>query len=177
MNYCKHCGSQIDEGVAFCTVCGQPQSASAAAQQAPQQAPQYVAPQAPQYAPPQYVAPQAPQYAPPQYVAPQYPPQYSVPVQSAEGDDSVPGKGLGIPAMIMGIFALVFVIFWFTGEAGFVAISFFFSVAGIILGAIGKSKANSVGKTNGMANAGLVCSIITLSIFTFFLIIGLAVGF
>ena len=166
MTFCKHCGCQIEDGSAFCGVCGKPQNVNPAPQAPQYAAPQYAAPQAPQYAPPQYGVPQAPQYAAPQYQ----------PVPVAPPDDSVPGKGLGIPSMILGILALFFVLLWFSGESGFVVCSLLFSIASIVLGAIAKSKANAAGKSNGMANAGVVCSIVTLAIFTFFLVIGLIVA-
>lgn len=164
MTFCKHCGCQIEDGSTFCGVCGKPQNVNPAPQ-----APQYAAPQyqAPQYTAPQY---QAPQYAAPQYAAPQY-----TPVQVVPQDDTVPGKGLGVPSMILGILALFFVLLWFSGESAFVVCSLVMSIASIVLGAIAKSKANAAGKSNGMANAGVICSIVTLAIFTFFLVIGLAV--
>lgn len=75
-----------------------------------------------------------------------------VPVEAA----AVPGKGMGIAAMITGIISVV--LFWLT----YLALPL--AVVGAALGGMGNSKANTVGLKNGWAVAGIVCSCIALGI-------------
>lgn len=127
---CNNCGRQNEDGVRFCIGCGADLTA------APQ--PTYQAPQAP------YQAPQAP-YQPP-YQAP-----YGMPVAPV-----VPGKGLGVASMVLGILSLVFFcVFW---------LSLPLSIIGLALGGAGIAKAKRVGAPCGMAVAGLVCSSIALGL-------------
>ena len=58
MAYCTKCGTQVADGVKFCTSCGNPMGAAQ-----PQAAPQQPQPQAAQPQPQPYTQPQ-PQYAP-----------------------------------------------------------------------------------------------------------------
>ncbi len=92
-------------------------------------------------------------------------PVYQQPVQSA-AQPTVPGKGLGIAGMILGIISLVlFCIFY---------ISIPCSIIGAILGGVGLSKAKAVGMKNGMATAGFVCSCIALGVTILFIILAIA---
>lgn len=98
----------------------------------------------------QPAAPVAQPVAQPVYTAP----VYAAPVPAAPV--SVPGKGLGIASMVLGIVALVFFCTsWFAIACALV---------GCILGAIGLKKAKDAGVKNGMAVAGLVCSVIALAL-------------
>lgn len=69
---------------------------------------------------------------------------------------SIPGKGLGIASMVLGIIALVmFCTGWF---------AMICALVGVVLGGIALKKAKDAGMKNGMAVAGLVCSIVALAI-------------
>lgn len=144
MTFCKYCGCQLEDGAMFCVACGQSQADAA---------PQQAAPQAPVYAQPQQ----------PVYGAPQ------VPYGNPYAKPSVPGKGLGIASMVLGIVSLVLFCYWFIAiPCGIVAAA---------LGGIALSKAKEVGMKNGLATAGLVCSCIALGIailFVIFVAAGLA---
>ncbi len=145
------------------------------------QPPQYGTPQPPQYGaprPPQYGAPQQPQYGapqPPQYGAPQYqygaPQQYGAPYQNgfprsaqyappqypySSEEISVPGKGLGIAGMVLGICSIVFSCLWYFGLPC--------AIVGLVLSAVGYSKAKKVNMKNSMALAGIVLSAISLAL-------------
>jgi len=79
-----------------------------------------------------------------------------------------PGTGLSIAAMVCGIVGLVFSFFlWFIGLPT--------AVVGLVLAIIGKKKLSEVGATSGMATAGLVTSIIALSLATIVTIVCLTV--
>lgn len=135
MAFCKHCGSQIEDNAAFCGVCGQAQNA------AEPQAPVYQAPVQPQQ--PVYVAPQAP-------VNP-----YAQPV--------VPGKGLGVASMVLGIVSLVLFCVWYLAIPC--------AIIGAALGGVAQSKAKAAGVKNGMAVAGITCSCIALGVAILFLLL------
>ena len=152
--FCPNCGANNADGVAFCANCG-----TKLDNQQPQQEaqPQY---QQPEYQQPQYQQPQQ------QYQAPYQPPY--VPTAPV----AVPGKGLGITAMILGIISVSFfcLLYYFT---------FIFSIPALILGCIGNSKAKSAGAKNGMAVAGIITSAISIGlsvIFIFRVIFGVAMG-
>ncbi|MDR2501793.1 MAG: DUF4190 domain-containing protein [Oscillospiraceae bacterium] len=63
-----------------------------------------------------------------------------------------PGKSLGIAGMVCGIASLVI-------PYGGIAVA----IVGLILSVIAKKKSEEVGLKNGMAQAGMVCSIIALA--------------
>lgn len=137
MAFCKHCGNQIEDNAAFCGVCGQAQNA------AEPQAPVYQAPVQPQQ--PVYVAPQAP-------VNP-----YAQPV--------VPGKGMGVASMVLGIVSLVLFCVWYLAIPC--------AIIGAALGGVAQSKAKAAGVKNGMAVAGITCSCIALGVAILFLLLGI----
>ena len=137
MTFCKHCGSQIEDNAAFCGVCGQAQNA------AEPQAPVYQAPVQPQQ--PVYVAPQVP-------VNP-----YAQP--------AIPGKGLGVAAMVLGIISLVLFCVWYLAIPC--------AIVGAALGGVAQSKAKAAGVKNGMAVAGITCSCIALGVAILFLLLGI----
>jgi len=89
-------------------------------------------------------------------------PMYQQPMQPV----AVPGKGLGVAGMILGILSLVFFCIPYIG--------FPLSVVSLILSIVGKAKAGSAGQSNGMAIAGLICSIISLALNLILLIIVLS---
>lgn len=68
----------------------------------------------------------------------------------------LPGKGLGIAAMIVGIASLTMFCYWFLSLPG--------AIVGLVLGAKSSGQAKSVGRKNGMATAGIVCSSIALGL-------------
>ena len=140
MKFCTNCGAQLQDEVAFCTNCGAQQ---VAAQQPVVEAQPVVETQP--------VVEAQPVYQQPVYQAPAQP-VYQAPVAPA----SVPGKGLGIAGMILGIISLVFVCVFY--------ICIPCSIIGLILGCVGNSKAKAVGMKNGMATAGVACSSIALGI-------------
>lgn len=84
------------------------------------------------------------------------------PQQVYQQPQTVPGKGQGIAAMVLGIIALVFFCVWY--------ICFPCGITGLILGIIGNKKARAVGGKNGMATAGIVCSCIAIALWVLFLI-------
>ena len=149
---CPFCGNELAPGAGFCAACGNAVNVEAAPQAAPQ-AP-YAAPQAP------YGAPQAP------YGAPQAP--YGAPYGAPAAPAAVPGKGLGIASMVLGILALVLGCFYWL-------IGIILAIIGAALGGVALSKAKKVNGKNGMAVAGLVCSIVSLGINVIFLILGGAI--
>ena len=134
--FCPNCGAQNADNVPFCANCGSRIEGQAPAAPAYHAAPAY--PSAPTY-------PNAPAYG-------------AAPVAPAYGaaPATVPGKGLGIASMVVGIISLVlFCTTW---------IAMACAIVGAVLGGIAVKKAKDVGMKNGMAVAGLVCSIIALAI-------------
>lgn len=134
---CPYCNSEIRDGLKFCPKCGS-QLAETSYQQYEQ--PQY---QEPQYQNPQYQNPQQ-QYAPPAQV-----------VYVSNEKQGVPGKGLGIASMVLGIIAFAFSCSWY--------ISLPLGLTSLILGVVGKIKAKSAGSKNGFATAGIICSIFAIA--------------
>ena len=74
-----------------------------------------------------------------------------------------PGKGLGITGMVLGIVALVFFCSWY--------ISIPCAIIGAALSGVSMKKAQDAGAKNGLAVAGLVCSVIALAVCVFYLIL------
>ena len=140
MKYCKHCGAQIEDTVAFCPNCGTDVSESTvnngASEPIVEPAPQYNAYQPEQ---PQNTA----QYQP--YQA------YNSVVNQQNGSSN----GFSIAGLVLGIVACVF--FWFS----FInTIALILGIVGIILAIMGSKKAKATGGPTGIATAGLVLSII-----------------
>lgn len=84
---------------------------------------------------------------------------------------STPGKGLGIASMVCGIVAIVLFCIWY--------LSIPCAIVSVIMGAVSISKAKEAGMKNGMATAGIVCSVISLALVILFIIIvaaGVATG-
>ena len=191
--FCPYCGGQVEDGATTCPTCGKP-VASAQAAPAPQQsvpaptpqqpvaapapqqpgqpaaapAPQYAAPQqpqyaaapAPQYGAPQYGAPQQPaqpgayqqpaSYAPPQQVPSQYPQpgqMYNTPIEQPEKNI------FGLVGFILALVALLPIPY----------LSWVIWLGGLICSIVGMTK-----QPKGFAIAGLCISLVGL-------IIGIAV--
>lgn len=94
-----------------------------------------------------------------QYQYPTYPNQYGAPPVK---DPEVPGKGQGVASMILGIISLV-------SFCSF-SVPIICAIISIVLGCVSKSKAKAAGMKNGMATAGIVMSVICLSLWVFIII-------
>lgn len=99
--------------------------------------------------------------APAAPVAPQQPVYQQPAYQPAP---VVPGKGMGIAGMVLGIIGLVFMCVFYIGIPC--------AIVGVILSGLASSKAKKAGLKNGMATAGIVCSCIALG-FNILWIVGL----
>ena len=158
---CIHCGQELIPDAKFCNHCGQPVSV-----QQPQPQPQVQAQPQPQ----QQFDPQTqPQYQAQLGYNPYntgyngaMPPPPPMPPQP-QPKKSVPGKGLGIAGMIVGIASLVyFVVFYISIPA---------AITSLVLSNISLNKAKEVGMTNKMPVAGIVCSIIALVLSVLFAVL------
>ena len=148
--FCPNCGTQNADNVAFCAGCGTKLGADQPVQQPVSEVPVYEAP----------AQPQQPAYQQPVYQTPAQPqqPVYQQPYQPAYQQPSVvPGKGMGIAGMVLGIIALVF-----GCCTEFISIPC--AVIGLILSAVAMSKAKKAGMKNGCAVAGIVCCSISLAL-------------
>lgn len=77
-------------------------------------------------------------------------------VPTAPAASSVPGKGLGIASMVLGIISLVmFCTGWF---------AIICAIVGTALGGVALKKAKDAGVKNSMATAGLACSVVALGL-------------
>lgn len=157
--FCPNCGTQNADNVTFCAGCGSKLAADQPAQQPVSETPVYEAPaQAPTYEAP--AQPQQPVYQQPVYQTPAQPqqPAYQQPYQPAyQQPPVVPGKGMGIAGMVLGIIALVF-------GCCTEYVSIPCAVIGLILSIVAMSKAKKAGMKNGCAVAGLVCCCISLAL-------------
>ena len=129
--FCTNCGKEMAENSNFCTGCGASLNNNNS-EQAPVNEQPYGYAQQPPIQNQQY-----PYNQPPMYPQPRTP---------------VPGKGLGIAAMVLGI-------------CSFFILGIPCAITGLVLAILAMKKANEVGRTNGFAVAGLVCSIVALAIF------------
>lgn len=75
--------------------------------------------------------------------------------------EPLPGKGLGIVSMVVGICSTLSFVYFGAPMA----------IAGIALGIVANKQAKCVGKTNGFAKAGIICSIFTLAVTTIYWLI------
>lgn len=147
--FCAKCGVQNDDNLNFCANCGAPlKEAAPVVTETPAE------PGQPVYQAP--VAPQQPVYqAPPVPVSPVYP---------APAAPIVPGKGLGITGMVLGIISLVFFCVFYIGLPC--------AIIGLVLSIVSASKAKSVGQKNGMATAGIICSAISIGLGLIVILLG-----
>ena len=108
-------------------------------------------------------APQQPAYQQPVYQQPVYQqPVYQQPMAAQE----VPAKGMGIAGMVLGILSLCLFCIWYLAIPC--------AIVSVILSGVANAKAKEVGAKNGMAVAGIVCSVIALTAAIIFVIIGVA---
>ena len=70
-----------------------------------------------------------------------------------------PGTGFSVAALVLGILSIILAWFYLINISALV-----FGVVGIVLAVIGRKKSVAVGASTGMGTAGLVTSIIGLSI-------------
>lgn len=155
--FCPKCGSQCGDNSAFCSNCGM--TFNDTNSQSNQNGQVNQPNQLPTYPTQQYQQP-----TPPPYGQQPIPPQYQQPYQP---QPIVPGKGMSIASLVLGIVAIVFCCAFY--------ISIPCGVAGLILGIIGNNKSKQFGIKNGIAVAGIVCSAIGLAlcvVFWLFVIIG-----
>lgn len=147
--FCNQCGNPNPDNANNCVNCGAPLNNQQPPQQPPQQ-PNFQ--QQPSFQQPNFQQQQQQTYYAPM-------PPVNTPV---------PGKGLGVASMVLGILALVldFCLLYFTLPL---------SIAGIALGGVAMSKAKAVGRSNGMAVAGVVCSVIAL-VLVILLVVLAAIG-
>ena len=127
---CSNCGANIPDDSKACSYCGVPVN---------QQQPQFQQPE---------------QQAQPAYQQPVYQsPAFSQPVPHMT---EMPGKGMGVASLVLGIVSLVMFCIWY--------LSLPCGIVGLILGVVSMNKAKSVGMRNGTAVGGLVCSCIALGL-------------
>ena len=151
---CQKCGLEIPEESRNCPYCGAPVAEPPQNSQLQYQPLQY---EQPQHQQAQYQQPQNQQvqYGQPQNQQPPYGQQYyAQPVYGARPE--APGNGLCIAGMVCGILSLLFLCSSI--------LSLVPAILGIVLSAVGLSKAKKAGVKNGMAIAGLVTSSLALVI-------------
>ena len=73
---------------------------------------------------------------------------YGAPPYGAMAMPSPPGKGLQVASLVLGIASLFVFLSWIALICG---------VLGILLGAVGRSKAKHAGAPTGMGTAGIIC--------------------
>lgn len=156
--FCPNCGAQNPEGTVFCASCG----AKVAVEQ-PAAQPVYQQPAQPVYQQSAQPVYQQPVYQQPIYQQPAY-------QQSVAPDAPMPGKALGIIGMIVGILSLIFSCTFIYSSIGLLL-----GIPGMILSCIAKGKASGAGRSNGLANAGFVCSLISLILGTILVLIAFIV--
>lgn len=88
--------------------------------------------------------------------------QYQQNVNFQSSKPFIPGKGMGIAAMVLGIVACVFCCYFY--------ISLPCAITGLILGCMSNSKAKKAGFKNGFAVAGIACSAVALGLTLLFLV-------
>lgn len=155
--FCPYCGAQNADHSKFCAGCGARLVEEQQVISEPQQPAVEYPPRQPAYQQPAY---QPPYYQQSVYQQPMYP-AYPQPVP-------VPGKGLGVAGMVLGIISLVF-----TCCTEYISIPC--AVIGLILSVVGLSKAKKAGMKNGCAVAGIVCTCISLVITTVLLVLAYTV--
>lgn len=142
--FCTQCGAQQEDSALFCTVCG---ASLQQAQPTPVAEEQPIQPAQPVYEQ-QPTQPTQPVYEqqPAQTVQPAYQ-QPTQPVYGQQPGTPVPGKGLAVASLVLGIVSF----FCFAIITGILA---------IVFGAVAKNK----GFKGGMATAGIVCGVIGVAL-------------
>ncbi|GEM_PF-3594557 len=167
MSFCQKCGAPIEEGAKFCTICGNPveEKAAEAVQQTVYEAPVY---ETTSYEAPSYEATPVQEYNTYESVS-----QVEAPVYGANYEV----ESLSKSSMVLGIVGLCLSLLGFT------------SIVGIILSAVGLSKAKKVmnilnvralsGKAKAghiLGKAGIIAGILmTIFMVIYFAIVVLAV--
>ena len=146
--FCPYCATQNADYAKFCAGCGaklidEQSICSEPAQPAYWQQPCEPQPQPPAYQQPSYqqLPYQQPMVQQPAYQQPAYFPY--------QQNDPVPGKGMGVAGMVLGISSLVLCSVWYI--AGPCAL------IGLILSIVSMCKARKAGKNNGFALTGIIC--------------------
>lgn len=134
--YCRRCGGQIVDGNKFCQYCGMPVD-DANAGQSQQQGTQN----------------QQQSYG---YQQPNYQNYYNGYQYNNPYQQPVPGKGYGIASLVLGICSIPLYVSPFIG--------LIVGIIGLCLGISSSKSAKSVGRSNGMATAGIACSAVGLAI-------------
>lgn len=158
--FCRNCGAENADNAGFCINCGATLNEEQPVQQPMQQPVQQPVYQQPVYQQPAY---QQPVYQQPVYQQPVQRPVY----QQTNVKPELPGKGMGITGMVLGIVSLALFCIWYLAIPC--------AIVGIILSGIAAKKAKEVGMKNGMATAGIVCASIALGITILFVIL-VAIG-
>lgn len=87
----------------------------------------------------------------------------ATPVYNAPQPAAVPGKGLAITSMVLGIISLALFCFWYLAIPC--------AIVGLILGAVAINKSRITGIKNNMAIAGVACSCVALGAALIFILI------
>ena len=137
--FCTKCGAKNPDNSSFCSVCGNQLSSTITTTEEQKKENSQV---------PQQI----------NLIVPQQP-------APASTSTSVPGMGLGIAGMVLGICSILF--FCLTW------IDVIIGIVGLVLSAVSYSMAKKAGKKNGMAVAGIACSLIgiTIALLYFILIV------
>lgn len=151
---CPRCAAVVSDTATFCPHCG----ASCGVQTQETVPPQ---PQPPVYNPPPAYN-QPPAWQPPAYQQP-YPQQ---PYAPSFTQPTVPGKGMGIAAMVLGIVGLVLLCEAF--------VSLPCAILSLILGIVSLVKAKKAGMKNGMAVTGIVLGSIAIGLYLLFVVLAVA---
>lgn len=164
---CPYCGTQNAEYSKFCAGCGArigaeqpaPEYSQPVSEPLPVYDPQPICEAQPVCEPqpqPQQTFYQQDVYqqppVQPTYYQPPVNPQMAYPAYQQAAP--LPGKGLGIAGMILGIVSLVCCCLWY--------VSGLCAVVGLILSIVSMVQGRKVGKTNGYALAGIICCAIGL---------------
>lgn len=81
---------------------------------------------------------------------------------------TIPGKGVSIASLVLGIISVVFFLTAYIAAA--------IAVVGLVLGIYGKSKSKKLGLPNGSATAGIACSSVCLGIELTILLVAVIAG-
>ena len=205
--FCKNCGNPLNEGVRFCSYCGSEINAPATPAPVAPEAPVQPIQQAESFQPVEVVSPFAPA-APARHSA--APETRTVPMSDyfamdtfAAPAEPAPAKGKSVASLVLGILSLSLALClipssslsWamslaltgWTGGIGTLIAAGIFSVAVIILGAIGRKKykraiaggkkPTGVTKVGGvLSKIGLILGIVLTALFFLFAIIGFIIA-
>lgn len=146
---CNKCGSQIADGSVFCPSCGA--NLAQPTQNQSYQQPNYQQP----YQQNGFQQPGYPGFQQPGY------PGFQQPTPA-----TVPGKGVGIASMVLGIISLALFCIWY--------VSIPCAIIAAILGGVGMYQAKQANMKNGIATAGFSCACIAIGLAIAYVIIAIA---